>query len=92
MIVPTSMVVLKILTILLFSQKILTDLNDHPFAIAVFEDKIYWSGWTNQEIVECNKFTGKNRVQVVKSRKDKIYGVHIFHPTLQNHSVSKIFL
>ncbi|CAH0386096.1 unnamed protein product [Bemisia tabaci] len=68
-------------------RKILTDLNDHPFAIAVFEDKIYWSGWTNQEIVECNKFTGKNRVQVVKSRKDKIYGVHIFHPTLQNHSL-----
>jgi len=32
----------------------------HPFGIAVFEDRIFWSDWHDYRLFSCNKFTGKN--------------------------------
>jgi hypothetical protein len=49
-------------------QKIvLKDVSMHPFAIAVFEDKLYWSDWDTQNIESCNKFTGKNFEPLVQA-------------------------
>nr|CAD7434279.1 unnamed protein product [Timema monikensis] len=61
---------------------ILEGVVDHPYAIAVFEDRVYWSDWQDKEIESCNKFTGKNHTVVLKIKKNPIYSVHIFHPSM----------
>lgn len=61
-------------------QVILKEAVKHPFSIAVFEDTLYWSDWTNVQIERCNKFTGKNHTSFIKekrSREDK--NKHLFH-------------
>lgn len=53
----------------------------HPYGIAVFEDKLYWSDWNTKSIQSCNKFTGKNRTTVIRDK--MIYDIHIYHPAMQ---------
>jgi hypothetical protein len=33
----------------------------HPFGLAVFQDKIYWTDWDTSSIHMADKITGKNR-------------------------------
>nr|AZN28756.1 vitellogenin receptor [Colaphellus bowringi] len=54
----------------------------HPYAIAVFEDKLFWSDWATHSIQTCDKFTGKNHHTIVKEEHDYIYGISIFHSAL----------
>jgi len=54
----------------------------HPFAMAVFEDTLYWSDWELQEIVSCNKFTGKNLRSLVKEAGLKPMAITISHSLL----------
>ena len=51
---------------------ILADVIKHPFAIAVFEDKLYWSDWDKLNIESCNKFTGQDLESLVEG--EFIYG------------------
>lgn len=67
---------------MLMLQVILTQSVDHPFSITIFEDKLFWSDWSGREIKVCNKFTGKNQKSLIRERKNKIYGMQIFHPSL----------
>lgn len=56
----------------------------HPFAIAVFEDTLYWSDWHGRDIQACNKFTGKDHRVIIreKTKGNFIYGVHVYHPAM----------
>lgn len=56
----------------------------HPFAIAVFEDTLYWSDWHGRDIQACNKFTGKNHHVLIreKTKGNFIYDVHVYHPAM----------
>jgi hypothetical protein len=60
-------------------KTVLADVLKHPYGIAVFEDRIYWSDWETKSIQSCNKFSGKDREIVAKDR--KVYG-----RTKKNHS------
>lgn len=40
---------------------VLSQMVDHPFSVAVFEDRIFWSDWHTKSLESCNKFSGKNR-------------------------------
>lgn len=62
---------------------ILADVVKHPYAIAVFEDKLYWSDWATHSIQYCDKFTGKNRHTLIKEKRDYIYGIHVYHSALK---------
>nr|UVT84832.1 vitellogenin receptor [Lasioderma serricorne] len=55
----------------------------HPFAIAVFEDRLYWSDWASDSIETCHKFTGKNHSVVVTERQNRVFGLQVFHPALK---------
>lgn len=35
------------------------DLLRHPFSLAVFEDRLYWTDWDSDGVVAANKYTGK---------------------------------
>ncbi|XP_055684225.1 putative vitellogenin receptor [Lutzomyia longipalpis] len=62
-------------------RTILKDIVKHPYGIAVFEDKIFWSDWTTNSIQSCNKFTGKDHSLLLHSR--HIYDIHIYHSAIQ---------
>ncbi|KAF7284499.1 hypothetical protein GWI33_022088 [Rhynchophorus ferrugineus] len=65
---------------------ILQHVVKHPFAIAVFEDKLYWSDWETMSIDSCDKFTGKNHTTIIKERKNFIYGISIYHSALRQRT------
>uniref|UniRef100_A0A182IR31 Uncharacterized protein n=1 Tax=Anopheles atroparvus TaxID=41427 RepID=A0A182IR31_ANOAO len=77
---------------------VLSDVLKHPFSIAVFNDRIYWSDWDTRSIQSCDKFTGKTRRTVVHDR--MIFDVHIYHSSIQpkgkhaclNHTCSHLCL
>lgn len=47
-------------------RKVLTDFVHHPFGLAVFESRIYWSDWQTFSIESCDKFTGKDHDVLVQ--------------------------
>lgn len=55
---------------------ILKDVFKHPFSIAVFGNRLYWSDKGTQAIEYCDKFTGKNHD--VLTQGFDIYDVHIY--------------
>lgn len=73
-------------SIALAFQVILKDVVKHPFAIAVFENKLYWSDWGTNSIDSCDKFTGKNHHTIIKETKDYVYGISIYHSALRQRS------
>lgn len=64
-------------------RTILTEVLKHPYALAIFEENLYWSDFVNSEILSCNKFTGKNIQKIVYSRNHYFYGLHVYHPSMQ---------
>ncbi|XP_075234347.1 putative vitellogenin receptor yl isoform X2 [Lycorma delicatula] len=68
-------------------RKVLQEEIKHPFSIAVFEDSLYWSDWDGKVIETCNKFTGKHKRSIIHENKSLIYGIHVFHPAIQNKNI-----
>lgn len=65
-----------------FLQVILRNFDRHPYSIAVFEMKLYWSDWNDVSIFSCDKFTGKDIKKLVNETSE-IYGLAVYHPALQ---------
>ncbi|XP_032691228.1 vitellogenin receptor-like isoform X2 [Odontomachus brunneus] len=61
---------------------VLNEFIQHPFSLAVFENKLYWSDWTEKTIQSCNKFTGKDWKIITRSSNIP-YGIHIDHLALK---------
>nr|QCX35737.1 vitellogenin receptor [Locusta migratoria] len=54
----------------------------HPFSTAVLENTLYWSDWEDRQVASCHKFTGKDYKVLVRSLKNHIYGIKVYHPAL----------
>lgn len=54
----------------------------HPFAIALFEDWMYWSDWNHMTIERAHKYTGDNH-SVLVNVTHRPMDVHIYHPLKQ---------
>lgn len=59
-------------------RRVIEKISNHPYGIAVFQDKLFWSDWEARCIQSCDKFTGKNAVH-----ESMIYDLEIFHSALQ---------
>jgi hypothetical protein len=55
---------------------------NHPYSIAIFEDRLYWSDWSTDDIHSCNKFNGKDYITLFHSN-ETLYGLHIYHSSLK---------
>ena len=54
----------------------------HPFALAVFEDDIFWTDWSSNSIRKAHKYTGEDFQQIAlgsHSPRD----IKIFHESVQ---------
>lgn len=65
-------------------RSVIQSVSKHPYGIAVFLDKLYWSDWDSKTIQSCDKFTGKHRDTIV--RDNVIYDLHIYHPSMQQYT------
>jgi hypothetical protein len=61
---------------------VLDSVVKHPFALALFEDRLFWSDWENKDIVSCNKFTGKDLKVHVKEVGVQPFGLTVTSPAL----------
>ncbi|XP_058806257.1 vitellogenin receptor-like [Phymastichus coffea] len=61
-------------------RTVLHDVAKHPYSIAIFGNRLYWSDWSTNSIHSCNKFTGKDFTTLVQ-KNETLYGIHIYHST-----------
>jgi len=55
----------------------------HPFSLAVFEDRLFWSDWELRDIQSCHKITGQQREYLFNDTKIEPFGIHVYHPILE---------
>ncbi|XP_039257073.2 low-density lipoprotein receptor-related protein 4-like isoform X1 [Styela clava] len=60
----------------------------HPFAITVFEDKLYWTDWDTKSINRANKFTG-NGLRSIHNHLHFPMGIQAYHPLRQPEGESQ---
>nr|XP_033342194.1 vitellogenin receptor [Megalopta genalis] len=63
-------------------RTILRDIVKMPMAIAVFENKIYWSERASKTIETCDKFTGKDWKTLAQAN-SVVYAMDIYHSVLK---------
>ncbi|XP_031780788.1 vitellogenin receptor isoform X1 [Nasonia vitripennis] len=63
-------------------RTVLRHVATHPYSIAIFENKLYWSDWSTNSIHSCNKFNGKNYTTLFQ-KNETVYGIHIYHSSLK---------
>ncbi|XP_063419028.1 low-density lipoprotein receptor-related protein 8-like isoform X2 [Mytilus trossulus] len=54
-----------------------------PFSMAVFEDNIFWTDWSGEDICMAHKYTGKNYKKMVLGLNSPM-GIKVYHESLQN--------
>lgn len=50
----------------------------HPFGLALYRDKVYWTDWDTKKIHSANRHTGEDRT-VVRSEMKVLMDVQVFH-------------
>ncbi|XP_065209041.1 vitellogenin receptor-like [Planococcus citri] len=58
-----------------------------PSSISIFENKLYWSNSDGNEILECDKFTGKNRRSLIRNVSNTVYSIHVQHPSHNKRAI-----
>ncbi|CAG9131327.1 unnamed protein product [Plutella xylostella] len=54
----------------------------HPFALCVFESRVYWTDWRSNSVVTANKFNGSD-VRVVQRTLTQPFDIKVIHPSRQ---------
>uniref|UniRef100_A0AC35U6F2 EGF-like domain-containing protein n=1 Tax=Rhabditophanes sp. KR3021 TaxID=114890 RepID=A0AC35U6F2_9BILA len=60
----------------------------HPFSLAVFEEKLYWSDWDRDGVLSANKFKGDD-IKKLMGHVSTPMTVRIFHEAVQPAQVDK---
>lgn len=69
-------------------RKVIQGIVQHPFGLAVFENRIFWSDWGTQSIESADKFTGKDHQILVQG--EQIFGEALLCSSL-NHITDSLF-
>lgn len=57
----------------------------HPFAIALYENYVYWTDWRSNSVVRANKWNGSD-VTVIQRTLTQPFDIQILHPSRQPKS------
>ncbi|XP_063218358.1 prolow-density lipoprotein receptor-related protein 1 [Bacillus rossius redtenbacheri] len=58
----------------------------HPFAIALFENYVYWTDWRTNAVIRANKWNGSD-VSVIQRTLTQPFDIQILHPSRQPRDV-----
>ena len=73
-------------------RTVISDNTLHPFALAVFEEWIYWSDWFTYSLERSHKLSRHNQTIIVREINEEIKGVHVIHPLRQKCSYNPCWL
>lgn len=59
------------------------ELLTHPFAIALYENFVYWTDWRTNSVIRANKWNGTD-VKVVQRAITQPFDIKIYHPSRQS--------
>lgn len=69
---------------IIVSRKLNPSINlHHVFAIAVFEDHMYWTDWETKTIEKCHKYTATNCTSLIAALVHKPMDIRVYHPYRQ---------
>ncbi|XP_067123645.1 low-density lipoprotein receptor-related protein 1 isoform X3 [Centruroides vittatus] len=54
----------------------------HPFAIALFDNYVYWTDWRTNSVIRANKWNGTD-VRIVQRAITQPFDIQVFHPSRQ---------
>jgi len=60
----------------------------HPFSLAVFEERLYWTDWDHEGVLSINKFNGQD-VKVVMNGVPGPMTVRVYHAMAQPNHTNK---
>ena len=55
----------------------------HPFAMSLFENYVYWTDWTKQRVVRAEKLHGGNVTVLHTHASFRFMDIHTVHPLRQ---------
>ncbi|XP_054274081.1 low-density lipoprotein receptor-related protein 1-like [Macrosteles quadrilineatus] len=58
----------------------------HPFAIALFENHVYWTDWRTNSVIRANKWNGSD-ITVMQRTLTQPFDIQILHPSRQPRDV-----
>lgn len=63
-------------------RRLVTSDVNFPFALALFEDNLYWSEVESDGVFSCNKFTGKGVIMIIRG--STVKQLTVVHPVLRS--------
>lgn len=58
------------------------ELLNHPFAITLFENNVYWTDWRSNSVIRVNKWNHTD-LTVIQRTLTQLFDIKIMHPSRQ---------
>lgn len=65
---------------------VIADVIRHPFAMTLFEDRLYWTDWETKSVLSTNKGIGRNITEVLGDLIQPM-DIHAVHPVRQPQGI-----
>ncbi|KAJ9584469.1 hypothetical protein L9F63_021194, partial [Diploptera punctata] len=62
------------------------EMLSHPFAIALFDNYVYWTDWRTNAVIRANKWNGSD-ISVIQRTLTQPFDIQILHPSRQPRNV-----
>lgn len=58
------------------------EMLSHPFAIALYDNYVYWTDWRTNSVIRANKWNG-GQISVIQRTLTQPFDIQILHPSRQ---------
>ncbi len=58
------------------------DFLNHPFAITLFENDVYWTDWRSNSVIRANKWNA-SVFSVIQHTFSQLFDIKVMHPSRQ---------